>query len=152
LPFPIFPPPAFTSDLDYTTGIQLIGQITIRFGPNPEDVLKKLKVDRIKITPRKLYPTSFARMLAKIAYSYAFAEGVLNALDGESVVLPSILGKRDEIGLWVGTVEEPIKSTQGLLHRLALFEDREQGFLMAEVQLFSDSQTPSYHVILGKLR
>ena len=152
LPFLIFSPPAITFSSEYTNGIRLIGQATISFGPNPEDVLRKFGASQIKITPRKSYPVSFARMLAKITYSYAFAEGAINALEGDSVVLPSILGERDEIGLWVGMVDKSIKSSKGLLHRLVLIEDRKQNLLIAEVQLFADSQTPNYCVILGKLK
>jgi hypothetical protein len=150
LPFLLFPLPAITSSTEYENGIQLIGQVTIAFGANPETVLKKFGATEIKITPRKLYPVSFARMLAKIAYSYAFAEGALNIIDGKSVVLPSILGERDEIGLWVGMIDTPLIARAGLLHRIELIQG--QGFLMAEIQLFSDSQTPSYLVILGKLK
>jgi hypothetical protein len=152
LPFLLFPPPAIISASEYTNGIQLTGQVTISFGANPENVLKRLGATQIRITPRKSYPVSFARMLAKIAYSYAFAEGALNALAGESVVLPSILGERDEIGLWVGMIDSSLIAREGVLHRLALIEDREHGFLMVEVQLFSNSQTPNYHVILGRLK
>lgn len=152
LPFLLFSPPAVISASEYTNGIQFTGQITISFGANPEDVLRKLGATQISITPRELYPVSFARMLAKIAYSYAFAQGALKSIDGESVVLPSILGERDEIGLWVGIIDSSLVAREGLLHRLALIEDKEHGFLIVNVQLFSNSQTPNYSVILGKLK
>ena len=152
LPFPFFPPPAITSSSEYNNGIQLVGQVTISFGANPENVFRKLGAYQIMITPEKLYQVSFARMLAKIAYTYAFAEGALNTIDGKSVVLPSILGERDEIGLWVGMIDASLTAKPGLLHRLELNKDKKQGLLMAEIQLFSDSQTPSYCVILGKLK
>lgn len=45
----------------------------------------------------------------------------------------------------------PIRKYPGLLHRIALIEDHERELLIADIQLFADSETPSYGVILGKL-
>lgn len=39
----------------------------------------------------------------------------------------------------------------GLLHRIIMHEDRHKNLLVAEVHLFSDSETPRYGVILGEL-
>jgi len=64
---------------------------------------------------------AFARMLAKIAYAWAAAEGQLNALDGESPVLSAILGKTDDIGRWVGTLDRPSSGANNALHNLARF-------------------------------
>ena len=41
---------------------------------------------------------------------------------------------------------------QSIYQGRAVHEDGERGLLIAEVQLFADSQTPSYEVILGKLK
>ena len=153
LPFLLFPAPAAISASQYTNSIQSSEEpVTISFGANPEEVLRKLGATEIKIMPRELKPVSFARMLAKIAYCYAFAEGALKSLDGKSVVLPSILGDRDDIGLWVGITDPSLIAREGILHRLAMMEDKENGFLVAEIQLFSGSQTPNYSVILGRLK
>ena len=91
-------------------------------------------------------------MIAKIAYSFCLAEGQIDLIEDKSFLLSSILGKTDDIGSWVGTLTEPIKSQKGLLHRLGIYRDEKSGFLKAEVQLFADSETPSYGVILGKLK
>lgn len=45
--------------------------------------------------------TSFARLLAKIAYGMAVLKHGLDAIE-EAYVLPSILGKKDDVGRWVG--------------------------------------------------
>ena len=82
----------------------------------------------------------------------AFAVGALHRLEGPSSVIPSILGKVDDIGRWVGTPTDPIRRYPGLLHRIFIREDRERRLLLAEVQLFSNSETPSYGVILGHLK
>jgi len=95
---------------------------------------------------------SFARMIAKIAYAMAFAKGLIARIDGNAFVLPDILGQRDEIGRWVGTLDKPIEVHRDQLHRVLIYEDIQRGILGGEVHLFSDSQTPSYGVILGRLK
>jgi len=151
LSFPIFSPPAFLNPEGYTSGIRLKGVATVCFGPRPEDVATKLCATKIQLTQDYEYVT-FARMLAKIAYAFAAAESQLRFIEGSATVLPAILGKADDIGKWVGTLTQPLQSYGGSLHRILVHKDKEKGLLIGEVQLFSDSQTPSYGVILGKLR
>ena len=151
LPFPIFAPPSHLSGAEPTSGISVSGHVTIRFGVNPKTTGKNLGASEIKITV-ELKPCEFARMIAKIGYAFAYAEGAIADLEGESYILPAILGERDEIGHWVGTLTKPLEAFPTLLHRVLIHHELEKGFLFAEVQLFSDSQTPSYGVILGKLK
>ena len=90
-------------------------------------------------------------MIAKIAFAMAVAEGKMSRIKGISPVVPSILGEEDQIGRWLGTMTQPSTAYPGLLHRVLVHEDLEKGLLIGEVQLFSDSPSPSYAVILGEL-
>ena len=150
--FPVFAPPAYLSgNPEYSNGILVSGVAPVLFGPRPDDVAKLLGASEVKITSDS-QPVSFARMIAKIAYSFAFAEGAMNDIEGDSFVLPSILGKTDDIGRWVGTLTKPIKKHVGQLHHIVIYNEEDKGLLSAEVRLFADSETPSYVVILGKLK
>jgi len=64
--------------------------------------------------------------------------------------VPSWRGKRYRSLGWHLT--DPIRKYHGLLHRIEIHEYRERRLLLAEVQLFSNSETPSYGVILGQLK
>jgi hypothetical protein len=150
LHFPVFPPPAFLDPEGYRTGIRIKGMATISFGPGPDETLKRLGADEIWL-PQDLKPVAFARMLAKIAYAWAVAECQLDAIDGESPVVPAILGKTDDIGRWVGTLDRPSSNAGSVLHELAIHRDERKEMLIAEVRLFADSQTPSYGIILGRI-
>jgi len=150
LSFPVFTLPGYLDPGGYTQGIRITGNVTIRFGSPPETILTRFGATGLKITQNDK-PTSFARMIAKIAYSMAYAKGALETIKGNPTVISSILGVRDDIGLWVGTLQAPHKAQSGLLHRISLIEDRKLGLLLSEVQLFADSQTPNYIVILGHL-
>jgi hypothetical protein len=150
IPFPIFPPPRLLSGED-GVGIGMHGIHMIRFGADPEEVGRRLGAQKISV-PNHDQPVPFARMLGKIAYAYAFAEGQIAKLDGPSPILPSVLGRVDDIGRFVGTLTQPNRKYPGMLHRLSVAEDRERGLLCCEIQLFADSETPSYGVILGPLK
>lgn len=151
LSFPTFGVPHyFTGAADL--GITLNGLIAIRFGPSPEEILIRFNAQKVNIPEPPLEPIAFARMLAKIAYCFAVKNNELIKLDGSCFVLPAILGKSDDIGRWVGTLDGPLRTYNGLLHRLAINSDEEKGLLIAEVQLFASSPTPTYGVILGRLQ
>jgi hypothetical protein len=149
--FPVFSPPGYLAANEYTSGITLTGVATILFGPRPDEVAKKLGVTEI-MHNQSYYPAGFARTIAKIGYSYAVAEGALERIHGKPLLLDSLLGRTDDIGRWVGTLTLPLQSHPGLLHRLSIHEDYEKKLLIVEVQLFADSQTPSYGVVVGHLK
>lgn len=151
LHFPVFFPPACLAPEGYTTGIRVRGIVTINYGAKPDDTLQKFGATQIRHTANCQAP-EFARMIAKIGYSMAVAEGQLDFISGEPYVLPSILGQRDDIGRWVGTITQPFQAHVDQLHRIFIHKDLEQGLLIAEVQLFSDSPTPSYGIVLGQLK
>jgi hypothetical protein len=121
------------------------------FGPRPEEVGKSLGATEIKLSIN-YEPVAFAQMVAKIGYAYACAERATSDLYGDSFIAPAIIGVKDDIGRWVGTITKPVEVHPNHLHRILLHQDYVNGLLVAEVQLFSDSQTPSYGVIIGKLK
>ena len=150
LHFPVFTPPAILDPSGYTSGIRVSGTATLSFGPHPAAVAKRYGATSIKLT-QSWEPVAFAQVIAKVALAYAVAEGARRWIEGAPWPVPAILGKADDIGRWVGTLTEPFRKFDGVLHRLAVHKDTEKGLVIVEVQLFSDSQAPSYGVILGRL-
>lgn len=149
LHFPIFPPPRILTTTDKRSGIDVSGLDTISFGPNPIEVMRKLGAQSIGATLDQR-PAEFARMIAKIAYAMAAATGALKALAEPSPLPTMILGDDDAIGHYVGTIQEP-NASYSSLHRVLVVADRVRGLLIGDVQLFSDSQTPRYGVVIGRL-
>lgn len=150
LHFPVFLVPAYLEPTDYTHGIKLSGMRTISFGPRPEDVIRKYGATGLRVSENSK-PVEFARVIAKVAYSWAVAEGALQLIEGKSFVAPAILGATEDIGRWVGTVGG-VYDKEGAVHTLILRPDVEKRILIGEVRLFADSQAPAYCVILGRLR
>ena len=151
LHFPLLAPPGHLLPGTPTAGIQLSGFATVRFGKDPIQAVSMRGATGLQVSESHK-PVAFARMIAKIAYAFAYAEGAMNDMDGEPFVLPAILGEKDDVGRWVGTLTDAPKSHPGTLHRIEVHHDRARGLLCAEVQLFSDSETPSYGVLLGRLK
>jgi len=151
LHFPVFAPPTSISGEAEVQGIQIRGIATIGFGQDPEEVKRRLGADDIKVTQNYEY-VAFARMVAKIAFSMAAAIGSLDLLDRPSPVLPAILGERRDIGHWVGTYTDPLEAVPRLLHLITVYRDEDRRLLMGKVKLFADSPSPTYGVVLGKLK
>lgn len=149
--FPDFNPPGLLSPSHYPgIGISVRGHVTISYGPTPEEVMRRLGATKIQISQNHK-PAEFARMIAKIAHAYAAATGDLRLIEGEPFVPRDVLGQSNTIGKWVGTLSYPLAAQPEFLHCLAIHRDGERGLLIGEVQLFSDSPTPRYAVLLGKL-
>lgn len=147
--FPIFPAPRILMTEEERKGIDVIGTHTISFGPTPIEVMRKLGAQSVGATSSQK-PAQFARMVAKIAYAMAAATDSLKYLAEPSRLPAIILGNNDAIGHFVGTIQEPNESYPEL-HRVFIIEDRGRGLLIGDVQIFSDSQTPRYGVVIGRL-
>jgi hypothetical protein len=150
LPFPTFEQAGYLTGKS-VRGVSITGVLTVSFGANPEAVLKQLRAQSITIKSAPDHPVAFARMIAKIAYSMAAARGATARLEEPAFVLPAIRGQADDIGTWVGTLPV-VRKTPGLLHKISIIEDPASSLLRAEVQLFADSEAPTYEVIIGKMR
>lgn len=159
LMLPVFPEPGcFTRDQP-KQGIDLIGLRIIKFGQEPNTIAAQQGAEGIKIEAR-MHPVEFARMLAKIGYCYAVAHWGLDAFS-EVFVLPAIRGQTDDVGHWVGTYirDHPKSDDPTLIHQLEVIAD--SGGLhngvpithaLAHIQLFANSPSPVYRVVVGKLR
>jgi len=123
---------------------------TITAGPSEEDVLRKHGANVIE-WKRRVDDTTFAKMVAKIAYSQAAAMGLLDRIRKPSPLVPSMLGLDKFIGHWFGSSEEPYLKIPGEVHVVKVTEDTDLGLLLGEVQLFCNYGMPRYEVVLGEL-
>lgn len=151
--FPIFEVPGFLKPDGYKAGIRLTAVAMYGFGPSPDDVAKAQSAVNLSWQESHLY-SSFAKMIAKIAYATAIGQateaGIQLPFDGVPFVLSSILGQSDDIGKWVGTLTTPFERHENQLHRVNFGTINDGRIVLAEVQLFADSGTPHYGVILGE--
>jgi hypothetical protein len=93
-------------------------------------------------------PDSFARLLAKIGYCNLLT--MLDPGDFRPICLPYIMGDRKNPSYVVGgrfEIADP--ETVGYRLSTVAFGSPEQLMLVAEIRLFANVSTPTYHVVVG---
>jgi hypothetical protein len=154
---PVFKPPAYITKQPYESGIELIGYSTT---PGKRSVYQQ-RLDRFarehdakEVAMYSLKsPKEWALMFAKVAYALTVRDYGLDRLKVKDVyVLNAILGKCDDIGNWVGGLDQtsPVYSDDYNDQVVGLWE--ENGEIHAVIKLFAFlNKVPEYQVIVGKL-
>lgn len=148
--FPLFNPPGIITG-DIPKGITLRYLAQIGFGKNLKNVLRDEGADDVEFT-HTYKILEFAKMLAKIGWGMAAAEGKLDKVDPDNSVISAFMAETSSIGYWVGAYPGELKPDEGTLHTVQIYSDEKLGLLIAKIKLFSFSHTPEYGVVLGKLR
>lgn len=149
VPFPNFRPPRAITGAPESEE-HLVGRYDILFGKSPHEVCKEQGALKIEFNS-SINLNSFARFIAKIGYSYGCALGVMNDLEMPQEIVQAIFQTDNSIEKWVGGCSGPT-ANPGHLYQLNLHYDFERRIAAVEVQIFADSETPSYLVVLGTLR
>jgi hypothetical protein len=146
---PIFEKPGCILNNVQRKGVLITG--TTLHGSGVNDYLSKQGSQTLSYSVN--LSTSFARVLAKIAYGMVVFKYGIDVIQ-DVYVLPCILGTKDDAGQWVGC-EDPEKSPallpkEQLFHKIEVFEKNDGVYV--KIRLFASSQTPEYLVIVGKLK
>jgi hypothetical protein len=119
-------------------------------------ITQKLSTKTIRVTT-KMKGTSFERMLLKIGYSAAIAEFGMNIFS-KIFVLPSIMGEKNDVGLWVGSIDNSYIGKQFESEHIIeffTFQSNVRGFpetvLKAHIHLFVKIAPVSYLVLVGTI-
>lgn len=99
-----------------------------------------------------MQPYQFARLLAKIAFSYAVAEYGLGAF--RPLVVDIIRGRSDDYFYSVGgelEIQAAIPGGDHVTDIKVLFRSTRQALLIVDVRLFSQIRTPAYHIVVGEI-
>jgi hypothetical protein len=97
-------------------------------------------------------PHPFARMLAKIAYSYTVAEYGLAGFT--PLGLDIILGRSDDYFYTVGgnlEIQPAIPGGDHITNIEILFRSAKRAIISVEIRLFSQITTPTYRVAVGEI-
>jgi len=140
-----FAPPAATEGRPYRGGIDVIGFFTVGYGPKPEDVAKKLDASSFSYT-MEFEKASFERLLLKIAYGCVVARFGLDKF-AEIYMLDALMGRRDDIGLWLGCDDKILLSPTTFHGAATIAYGRE---VAARVRLFPPP-APEYLVVVARL-
>lgn len=140
--------------LDASRGASLErkASVTGSYGQDPSLVLSELSAKGMTIVGPPTRPVAFARMIAKMAYCYAFVEGCINKLENIGELIKAFMEEPDTIGRFVGSIPPPYTKYEGVGARFAIKVLESERVAYSEVQLFAASGAPTYIVVLGRVK
>lgn len=138
--------PAYLDGRQYKNGIDVTDSYLIRTnGRDLSGLGRELGFTTISFT-NKFRQQNFERFLEKIAYGFAVLKYGVDAFE-EVYVLPSLLGKVDDVGRWLGSFP-PETSNEDI--RVGFSEKNKE--VLVDIRLFGKLPVPTYVVVVGKLR
>jgi len=165
LMLPDFRIPAYLDKHAHEPGITLVGNTFVRIGGLDKAELKR-RYGQCELGFTVSYkPGDLARFFAKVAYSMSVAKAVersglreVERLRALSYVLPVILGRDEDLEMWVGSIppeERPdpnasmYKPETNEIFRIQL--DERDGIILARIRLIGQVPTPTYMVVVGRV-
>lgn len=139
-------------DASKGTNLEVGSVVTGSYGRDPDQVISELSAKGLTIVGAPRRPVAFARMIAKIAYCFAFVQGHIRRLESPSELIDAFMENPDLVGRFVGSIPPPFVKYEGVSVRLAIKVLASEGIAYAEVQLFAASGAPTYVVVLGRIR
>ncbi|MDX6501371.1 MAG: hypothetical protein QOG23_4631 [Blastocatellia bacterium] len=149
MPLPVFEPPAFLDGRDYKGGVEAHRLDITWVGEGPQEIAKIHGADDVafKLSNPMKVASSFAKLVAKIGYGTVIMNFGLAAIE-EAFVVPAILGKRDDIGRWVGCDGQRIMGKEYNLWSTRIEVLR--GLFLARVKLFAKADGTEYLIVVGR--
>lgn len=132
--------------------LEVRGVTTGSYGVHPDEVTRKLGISGLSLTSPPTMPHPFARMVAKIAYGYAYVEDFLRHIERPEELVQSFMDDPNTLGRFIGTMDPPFESYAGMSLRLSIKIHEAPRVAVVHVQLFAHSDAPTYVVILGRLK
>jgi len=94
---------------------------------------------------------AFARTIAKIAYGWAWRDGVIERLGGTAELVDAFMRRPERLGAFVGTKPSPYERFAGLQLRIEYKLAMPRQLVYLEVQMFAEAAVPTYEVVLGRV-
>jgi hypothetical protein len=152
LTLPMFPTAGFLTGQELVEGITIVGKETIRFGDEPKLIAHRLNAETLRIVDN-LPVFCFARMVIKIAFSYAIGAIGLDRFTS-IYVQKAILGRDSHLNQWVGSRQYTFATeSKGAFHccSVDLVNTRVGPVLVARVKMFARSGSTAYEVVIGQV-
>jgi len=94
---------------------------------------------------------AFARTVAKIAYGWAWRDGVIEWLGGADGLVDAFMRHPECLGAFLGTKPSPYERYSGVQLRVEYKLSMPRQLVYLEVQMFADTAAPIYEVVLGRV-
>ncbi|WP_431637028.1 hypothetical protein ACQVBX_05685 [Dyella sp. KULCS107] len=94
---------------------------------------------------------AFAQTIAKIAYSWAWRDGVIEQLGSASGLVDAFMHHPERLGAFLGTKPPPYERYAGYQLRIEYKVSMPRKLVYLEVQMFAATAAPIYEVVLGSV-
>lgn len=149
LGLPLFLRPGLLSEDGSRRDLRLEGLACMAFGAELSEFLASQSAVRATQTEDSKRVMAFARTIAKIAYGWAWRDGVIKMLGGAPELVDAFMRHPESLGAFVGTKRPPHERFSNYFLRIEYKLAMPNVYL--EVQLFSDAAAPTYEVVLGQV-
>lgn len=149
LGLPLFSLPALLEGSARDT-LGLAGWTLACFGPDPNAFLAGLGATTFTFQEDRKRAVAFAQTMAKIAYGYAWIDGIFEVLPDGGALVQAFLREPDTLGRYVGTRPAPFVKSPGHDFLLRYGIDATNLRVTLDVQPFANIGAPTYVVVLGR--
>ncbi|MGN7919696.1 hypothetical protein [Lysobacter sp. 22409] len=151
LGFPLFARPGLLTGDGSRADLGLEGLAAAAFGADLADFLARQSAVRATQNESPKRIMAFARTIAKIAYGWAWRDGVIERLGGATELVDAFMRHPERLGAFVGTKPSPYERFLGCQLRVEYKLAMPRRLVYLEVQMFADAATPTYEVVLGQV-
>jgi len=149
LGLPLFVRPGMFSSEGARVTLDLEGMVALAFGADLSHFLQSHSATGAVQKEGTKRIMAFARTIAKIAYGWAWRDGVIDQLTGANGLVQAFMYEPDRLGAFVGTKPPPYERYQGCKLRIEYKLSMPRQLVYLEIQMFSDAAAPIYEVVLG---
>lgn len=151
LGFPLFVRPGLLTGDGTRLTLDLEGMAAAAFGDDLASFLASQSAVGAtqKESPKRI--VAFAQTIAKIAYGWAWRDGVIERLGGAAELVDAFMHQPERLGAFVGTKPSPYERFAGVQLRIEYKLAMPRQLVYLEFQMFAEAAAPTYEVILGRV-
>jgi hypothetical protein len=151
LGFPLFVRAGLLSDDGKRTTLDLEGMAAVAFGEDLSTFMEGHSAAGAVQRESTKRVMAFARTIAKIAYCWAWRDGVIDRLGGARALVDAFMRHPEHLGAFLGTKPSPYERYSGYQLRIEYKLSMPRQLVYLEVQMFADTAAPIYEVVLGRV-
>ncbi|WP_075286328.1 hypothetical protein [Xanthomonas campestris] len=151
LGFPLFVRPGLLSGDGARTTLDLEGMAAVAFGADLSTFIEGNSAAGAVQRESTKHVMAFARTIAKIAYCWAWRDGVIERLGGARVLVDAFMRHPEHLGAFLGTKPSPYERYPGYQLRIEYKLSMPRQLVYLDVQMFADTAAPIYEVVLGRV-
>lgn len=149
LGFPLFVRPGLLVGDGERTTLDMEGIAAAAFGDDVAAFLREHSASGATQRESPKRAMALARTFAKIAYGWAWRDGVVQRLGGVDNLVDAFMNNPARLGAHVGTKPPPYERFAGCTLRIEYRLAMPQQLVYMEIQVFADAGAPTYEVVLG---